>query len=55
MSKLDERISLTSMGYHKDGNYPAETSFVIGAGAAGEIGYSKEAFWAADDCFPVVR
>lgn len=43
--------SLTSMGYHKDGNYPAETSFVIGAGAAGEIGYSKEAFWAADDVF----
>ena len=24
------------------------------AGAAGEIGYSKESFWAADDCFSVV-
>ncbi len=28
-----------------------ETAFIIAAGAAGEVGYSKEAFWAADDCF----
>lgn len=46
--------SLTPMGYHTDSNYPAETTFVIGAGAAGEIGYCKEDFWAADDCFPIV-
>ena len=46
--------SLTSMGYHTDTNYPKGTTFVIGAGAAGEIGYSTEAFWAADDCFPIV-
>ena len=46
--------SLTPMGFHTDSNYPAETSYVIGAGAAGEIGYCKEDFWAADDCFPIV-
>ena len=46
--------SLTPMGYHVDSNYPAETTFIIGAGSAGEIGYSKENFWAADDCFPIV-
>ena len=46
--------SLTSMGFHIDTNYPAGTTFVIGAGAAGEIGYSEEHFWAADDCFPIV-
>ena len=40
--------SLTPMGYHVDSNYPAETTFIIGAGSAGEIGYSKENFWAAD-------
>lgn len=45
--------SLTIMGYYTDTNYPADTTFVIGAGAAGEIGYSSEDFWAADDCFPV--
>ena len=46
--------SLTPMGFHTDSNYPAETSYVIGAGAAGEIGYCKEDFWAADDCFVII-
>ena len=46
--------SLTPMGYHTDYNYEGETPYVIGAGAAGEIGYSTELFWAADDCFPIV-
>lgn len=46
--------SLTAMGFHTESNYPENTTFVIGAGAAGEIGYSTEAFWAADDCFPIV-
>ena len=32
-------------------NCNADTTFVIAAGAAGEIGYSKEPFWAADDCY----
>ena len=45
--------SLISMGYHTDFNYEGGTTYVIGAGAAGEIGYSNERFWAADDCFPI--
>ena len=46
--------SLTPLGFIDEFNYPANTTFVIGAGAAGEIGYSRDDFWAADDCFPVV-
>ena len=47
--------SLTPLGYHTDYNYNANTTFIIVAGAAGEIGFSDKAFWAADDCFTVVR
>ena len=46
--------SLTQLGYHTDCNYNANTTFIIVAGAAGEIGFSDKAFWAADDCFTVV-
>ena len=42
--------SLTPLGYFEKSNYPANTPFVICAGAAGEIGFSKIPFWAADDC-----
>ena len=45
--------SLTPLGYHTDYNYNANTTFIIVAGAAGEIGFSDKAFW-ADDCFTVV-
>jgi len=38
------------MGYYHETNCDAEATFVISAGAAGEIGYSKVPFWAADDC-----
>ena len=43
--------SMTPLGYYKESNYPANTTYIISAGAAGEIGYSIIAFWAADDCF----
>jgi len=43
--------SLTPMGYHDKNNCSADTVFIIVAGAAGDIGYSKTEFWAADDCF----
>ena len=46
--------SLTPLGYYEDSNYPENTPFVICAGAAGEIGFSKKAFWAADDCTCIV-
>ena len=43
--------SLTPLGYNNKANVPANSTFVIAAGAAGEVGYSKQEFWAADDCF----
>ena len=43
--------SLTPMGYHIESNASKDTTFIIVAGAAGEIGYSTVDFWAADDCF----
>lgn len=43
--------SLTPMGYYEKWNCPAHTTFIIAAGAAGDIGYSNIKFWAADDCF----
>ena len=42
--------SLTPLGYYSSSNYPANTPFVISAGAAGEIGFCSIPFWAADDC-----
>lgn len=46
--------SLTPLGFYDKSNYPEDTTFVICAGAAGEVGYSKNAFWAADDCTCIV-
>ena len=43
--------SLAPLGYYEKYNRSADTTFVIGAGAAGEIGYSYNEFWAADDCY----
>lgn len=43
--------SLTPLGYFDAHNRPANSTFLIGAGAAGEIGFSTEPFWAADDCY----
>lgn len=42
--------SMTPLGFYKKNNCTANTVFIISAGAAGEIGYSKIDFWAADDC-----
>ncbi len=42
--------SLTPLGYHTVKNCEAGTTFVICAGAAGDVGYSNVDFWAADDC-----
>ena len=43
--------SLTPLGYFTDSNRPKGTSFIICAGAAGEIGHSDTDFWAADDVY----
>jgi type I restriction enzyme S subunit len=41
--------ALTPLGYYHESNAKAFTTFVICAGAAGEIGFSDVNFWAADD------
>ena len=41
--------SMTPLGYYHESNVESESAFVICAGAAGEIGYSKQEIWAADD------
>lgn len=43
--------SLSPLGYYDKYNRNALTTYVIGAGAAGEIGFSDIDFWAADDCY----
>lgn len=43
--------SLTPLGFYDQFNCNGNTVFIIAAGAAGEIGYSLNNFWAADDCF----
>lgn len=45
--------SLTPLGYYNQSNCPQGTTFVISAGAAGEIGFCDEPFWAADDCLVI--
>lgn len=46
--------SLTPLGYYTKSNFLADTTFVIGAGAAGEIGYSAIPYWGADDCYSII-
>jgi putative type I restriction-modification system, specificity determinant; restriction endonuclease len=43
--------SMTPLGYMDKANCTGDTAFIITAGAAGEIGYTDNDFWAADDCF----
>lgn len=42
---------MTPLGFYDNSNRKDNTAYVIGAGAAGEIGYSYVDFWAADDCY----
>lgn len=39
------------LGYYHKNNVIADTTFIINAGSAGEIGYSDVDFWAADDVY----
>lgn len=43
--------SMIPLGYYHESNVEAGSTFVICAGAAGEIGYSEDKFWAADDVY----
>lgn len=40
---------MTPLGYYHESNVDSDTTFIICAGAAGEMGYSEVDFWAADD------
>ena len=46
--------SLIPLGKYDRCNTPPDTTFIIAAGSAGEIGYSQEQFWAADDCYYLI-
>lgn len=46
--------SLTPLGNYDKYNYDKDTTFIISAGSAGEIGFSDHRFWAADDCFCII-
>ena len=41
--------SMIPLGRYNDYNVKGNTTFVVCAGSAGEIGFSSEDFWAADD------
>ena len=43
--------ALTPLGYFDKSNRKAYSVYLIGAGAAGKIGFSDIEFWAADDCY----
>ena len=43
--------SMTPLGYFDNSNVDGDSTFIISAGAAGEIGYSSVDFWAADDIY----
>ena len=43
--------SITPLGYYHEKNFDKDTTFIISAGAAGEIVYSDRDFWAADDIY----
>ena len=43
--------SMTPLGFYDKSNVCGDTTFIISAGAAGEIGYSSVNFWAADDIY----
>ena len=46
--------SLTPLGFYDKSNCTGSTPFIIIGGAAGDIGYSKVPFWAADDCLCII-
>ena len=43
--------SIIPLGYYHEKNFERDNTFIISAGAAGEIVYSDREFWAADDMY----
>lgn len=46
--------ALAPMGYYDKFNRSENNTYMICAGAAGQIGYSNRKFWAADDCYTFI-
>ncbi|MCP6668917.1 restriction endonuclease subunit S [Klebsiella pneumoniae] len=46
--------SMTPLGYYHQSNTSTDTTYIICAGAAGEIGFSTSPLWAADDVYYLV-
>ncbi|MFR7905826.1 MAG: restriction endonuclease subunit S [Coprococcus eutactus] len=46
--------ALAPMGYYDKFNRLENNTYMICAGAAGQIGYSNRKFWAADDCYTFI-
>ena len=46
--------SLVPLGYYSKYNVKAFTTFIIAAGAAGDIGFSEKPYWGADDCYSII-
>jgi restriction endonuclease S subunit len=43
--------SMKPLGYYDKYNFKGDNTFIVSAGSAGEIGYMKSDFWAADDVY----
>ena len=43
--------SMKPLGYYHEANVSSDSAFIICAGSAGEIGFSRSEFWAADDVY----
>lgn len=43
--------SMKPLGFYNEYNVKSDTTFIISAGSAGEIGFSNNDFWAADDVY----
>ena len=46
--------SLVPLGFYSKSNVKASTTFIIAAGAAGDIGFSEKPYWGADDCYSII-
>lgn len=46
--------SMVPLGFYNAYNFSADNTFIISAGAAGEINYMNSNFWAADDVYVLV-
>lgn len=46
--------SLVPLGFYTKSNVKAFSTYIIAAGAAGDIGFSMIPYWGADDCYSII-